>query len=112
MSDFVAMPQRPQDIDEGQSSAPRPPIEALADMVVHRVFGIGLVLQSAAGLAEDPVAERISRAVDELDAIIRDVRAAAIREADQSWAVPGSVAAPGSAAADREGRRGGRRSRP
>jgi hypothetical protein len=55
---------------------------ALAGMVVHRLFGVGLTLQSAAGLAGGPVAERLQQAVDELDAIIRDVRTAAFKFQD------------------------------
>jgi diguanylate cyclase (GGDEF)-like protein len=48
----------------------------LAEMAVHRLFGVGLILQSAAGLADGPVAARIQQAVDELDTIMRDVRTA------------------------------------
>ena len=48
----------------------------LAEMAVHRLFGVGLTLQSAAGLADGPAAARTQQAVDELDAIIRDVRTA------------------------------------
>ncbi len=52
----------------------------LADVVavmVHRLFGIGLVIESASGLADGPVAARLQHAVDELDAVIRAVRTAA-----------------------------------
>jgi len=45
--------------------------------MVHRLFRIGLVLESASGLADGPVAARLQHAVDELDAVIRDVRTAA-----------------------------------
>lgn len=48
----------------------------LAEMSVHQLFGVGLTLQSAAGLANGPAAARIQQAVDELDSIIRDVRTA------------------------------------
>jgi len=51
----------------------------VAGMVVHRLFGVGLTLQSAAGLAAGPVAARLQQAVDELDVIIRDVRTAVFR---------------------------------
>jgi signal transduction histidine kinase len=47
-------------------------------MAVHRLFGVGLTLQSAAGLADGPVAARIQSAVDELDTVIRDVRTAVL----------------------------------
>ena len=58
----------------------------LAGMVVHRLFGIGLTLQSAAGLADGLVAYRLGQAVarklwqavDELDAVICEVRTAAL----------------------------------
>jgi GGDEF domain-containing protein len=57
----------------------------LAEMVVHRLFGVGLTLQSASGLADGLVAYKLGRAmacklgqaVNELDAIICDVRTAA-----------------------------------
>lgn len=51
----------------------------LAGLAVQRLFGVGLILQSAAGLAEAPVAKRLQQAVDELDAIIREVRTAAFK---------------------------------
>jgi hypothetical protein len=44
--------------------------------LVHRMFGIGLTLESAAGLASGPVSDRLQRAIRELDAAIRDVRTA------------------------------------
>lgn len=48
----------------------------LAEMAVHRLFGVGLTLQSVAGLADGRVAARIQQAVDELDTVICDVRTA------------------------------------
>lgn len=42
--------------------------------LVHRMFGVGLTLESAAGLAGPPVRNRLYRAIAELDAIIRDIR--------------------------------------
>lgn len=56
-------------------------VQTLADMVVRRVFGAGLILQSAAG----PTGEQVTRAVEELDAIIRDVRSAAIEAQTRPW---------------------------
>jgi PAS domain-containing protein len=44
--------------------------------LVHRMFGVGLLLESAAGLADGPVRDRLLRAVGELDAVIRDIRTA------------------------------------
>jgi hypothetical protein len=38
---------------------------------------VGLLLQAAEDLAEGPLAGRLSRAVAELDAVIRDTRTAA-----------------------------------
>ena len=60
--------------EPGQASAL---VQALADMVVHRLFGVGLVLQSAADLADGPAGARLAEAAEELDAIIRDARTAA-----------------------------------
>jgi signal transduction histidine kinase len=49
----------------------------LHDVVIQRLFATGLQLQSASRLASRPeVAERISTAVDDLDATIRDIRSA------------------------------------
>jgi signal transduction histidine kinase len=49
----------------------------LHDVVIQRLFATGLQLQSAARLAVRPqVADRISGAVDDLDATIRDIRSA------------------------------------
>ncbi len=56
--------------------------------LVHRLFGIGLTLESAAGLAGGPVRLRLQRAVDELDAVIRDIRTAVFADQIRSW-VPG-----------------------
>jgi GGDEF domain-containing protein len=49
----------------------------LAEAVVHRLFGVGVVLESAARLADGVVAARIREAVEELDTVIRDARGAA-----------------------------------
>ena len=47
----------------------------LHDLVIQRLFATGMVLQGAQRLAEnDEVSDRISRAVDELDQTIREVR--------------------------------------
>src|SRR4051794_3796159 len=49
----------------------------LHDDVIQRLFATGLTLQSTAAMAGDgAVAERINRAVDDLDATIRQVRTA------------------------------------
>jgi signal transduction histidine kinase len=49
----------------------------LHDDVIQRLFATGLTLQSTAAMADDgAVVERINRAVDDLDATIRQVRAA------------------------------------
>lgn len=46
-----------------------------ASALVYRISGIGLLLESAAGiLSKGPAADRVRRAVDELDALIRDIR--------------------------------------
>ena len=49
----------------------------LMQTMTHRLFGVGLLLQAAEDLAEGPLAGRLSRAVAELDAVIRDTRTAA-----------------------------------
>ncbi|MCW2797955.1 GAF domain-containing protein [Nocardioides sp.] len=47
----------------------------LHDLVIQRLFAIGLSLQSASRLTEKPaLADRLNTAVDDLDATIRDVR--------------------------------------
>jgi len=55
--------------------------------LVHRMFGIGLTLESAAGLAHEPVRARLLRAIDELDAVIHDIRSAAF-PADHGFGAP------------------------
>ncbi len=51
----------------------------IASAAIHRIFGVGLILQSAADLADRPVADRIWQAVDELDDLIGDIRDAVFR---------------------------------
>ena len=47
----------------------------LHDLVIQRLFAVGLGLQSTARLAERPeVAARLEQAVDDLDATIKDIR--------------------------------------
>jgi signal transduction histidine kinase len=47
----------------------------LHDLVIQRLFAVGLGLQSAARLSDRPeVAQRVEQAVDDLDATIRDIR--------------------------------------
>lgn len=49
----------------------------LHDLVIQRLFAIGLALQGATRLVQRPeVAERIEQAVDELDSTIKDIRRA------------------------------------
>jgi len=48
---------------------------ALHDRVIQRIFGVGLTLQGATHLADLPqVMERVSRAVDDLDGTITEIR--------------------------------------
>jgi PAS fold len=61
--------------------SPAPPgpddvLDVLA-LVVHRLFGIGLEVQSAAGLAAGAAADRLQLVVNELDQLIRDARSMA-----------------------------------
>lgn len=47
----------------------------LHDLVIQRLFAVGLTLENTARMVERPeAAERISRAVDDIDATIRDIR--------------------------------------
>ncbi|WP_181803104.1 PAS domain-containing protein, partial [Streptomyces shenzhenensis] len=46
----------------------------LHDMVIQRVFGAGLALQSTAARLHGPDAERMHTVIDELDATIRELR--------------------------------------
>lgn len=49
----------------------------LHDLVIQRLFAVGLGLQGAARLSDRPeLAERLERAVDDLDATIKDIRRA------------------------------------
>jgi len=59
------LPQDPDDV-----------LSVLA-LVVHRLFGIGLEVQSAAGVVDRPTADRLQLVVDELDELIRDARSMA-----------------------------------
>jgi len=58
----------PQDLDD---------VLGVLALVVHRLFGIGLEVQSAAGMADRPTANRLQLVVDELDELIRDARSMA-----------------------------------
>ena len=55
---------------------PEDVLDVLA-LVVHRLFGIGLEIQSAAGVADGPAAGRLQQVVDELDKLIGDARSMA-----------------------------------
>jgi len=47
----------------------------LHDLVIQRLFAVGLTMESAARLTDQPdVAERVSGAVDDIDATIKDIR--------------------------------------
>jgi signal transduction histidine kinase len=48
----------------------------LHDTVLQRLFGLGMELQATAMRAEQGVGERLERAVDEIDRIIREIRTA------------------------------------
>jgi len=69
----------------------------LAEAVIHRLFGVGVVLESAARLADGAVAARIREAVGELDAVIRAARTAA-------FSVQSSPGTSGTTAESRDGR--------
>jgi signal transduction histidine kinase len=47
----------------------------LHDLVIQRLFAVGLTLESSARLADDPeLSDRLARAVDDLDATIKEIR--------------------------------------
>jgi signal transduction histidine kinase len=47
----------------------------LHDLVIQRLFAVGLTLESSARLAKDPeLSDRLARAVDDLDATIKEIR--------------------------------------
>lgn len=60
----------------GEPDAPPLADADLAQLVVHRLFGVGLVLESAIGVTEGRGQHWLREAIDELDALIRDVRTA------------------------------------
>lgn len=65
----------------GPSSVPACDATAITDtlgLVVHRLFGIGLGLQSVTSRADDVTAQRLQHILDDLDDLIRDVRSAAV----------------------------------
>jgi len=84
--DRLTWPAMPAFLPAGQDADPDPALD-LAEMVVHRLFGVGLTLQSAADVAARPVADLLGQTVDELDAVIRDVRTSAfgIQQPEHPW---------------------------
>lgn len=66
----------------GQPSGAVPDLDTkieLASVLIHRIFGVGLMLESALSLVTGPAAVRIQQAVDALDALIRDIRSYTLR---------------------------------
>ena len=58
----------------------------LHDLVIQRLFAVGLGLESAARLPDpDAVAARISTAVDEIDETIRDIRRTIFEISSSGW---------------------------
>lgn len=51
----------------------------LAQMVVYRLFGVGLTIESALGVADRRGKQWLQEAVDELDSLIRDIRTTIFR---------------------------------
>lgn len=51
----------------------------LASLLIHRIFGVGLTLESALGLITGPAADRVQQGIDALDALIRDIRSFTMR---------------------------------
>jgi GGDEF domain-containing protein len=93
----VPLPRVPSGNGDSHRAAasPAPAASAameLAESVTGQLFGVGVVLESAATLADAAVATRIRQALDELDAIIREARTAAFG----GWPQPGPGAWAGS----------------
>ena len=66
----------------------------LHDTIIQRLFATGLSLQATARLVGDdgPVADRIERAVDDLDVTIKQIRSGHLRAVDDDspgWRRPG-----------------------
>ena len=58
--------------------------------IVHRLFSIGLSLDSASGIAADgPAGDRVAAVTGELDRLIRDIRAIVFGPADHRQRLPG-----------------------
>jgi hypothetical protein len=68
------VPGRRADDGAGDPAA----ISDTLDLVVHRLFGIGLGLQSVTSHADDVTAQRLQHVLDDLDELICDVRSAAV----------------------------------
>ena len=66
----------------------------LATIVIHRIFGAALILESAATLTDGRAASRLQQAVAELDALIRDVRMAVIEPLMPPASGPPTAASP------------------
>ena len=70
--------------DDGRSAQPRTPEQvdnadsiALVSMAIERLFGVGLTLASCRAVIPDGAgAARVDRAMEEIDALIRDLRSA------------------------------------
>jgi len=58
------------------------------NLVVRRLFGIGLEVQCAAGMARGPMADRLQLIVDELDDLIQDARSVAFGRLPAGPAAP------------------------
>jgi hypothetical protein len=64
-----------QDWPPSPASAAATQLDAVTD-VVNRLFRVGLALASAASLVKGPAEARLCEAIDELDAVISDIRSA------------------------------------
>lgn len=60
--------------DPTGDGAPQAVAEELGDGVVRDLFHTGLRLQAVMSLTDGPVRERVAEAVEEIDAVIRDIR--------------------------------------
>jgi hypothetical protein len=76
-----ARPGTPRDLTPDPAEGRANDVMSLIEMGVSRVFAISLILASAKeSLGDHPASHRVSEAIDQMDALIRDLRGAAFSE--------------------------------
>lgn len=82
----------------GEGRHPQPHVALPVDLLartMNSLFAIGLDLTAARNAAEEPAAERLERAIDELDGVIRALRAGAFEEPRPPQRLSGTTDVPG-----------------